>query len=350
MMNVIINEGWADQRFIADRCENYDALWEVVKTYTPDVVSAITGVPEEQIRAAAELYARTPKAGIFYTLGITEHTTGTANVMNLANLAMVTGHVGVPHAGVNPLRGQNNVQGACDMGALPNVYSGYRNVTMPETRGHLRGRLGRAARTATWACASPRCSTRPTPANSRPCTSWARTRSSPTPTPTTCAGAIESLEFLVVQDIFMTETAKYADVILPAACYAEKDGTFTNTERRVPAGAQGGGGSRRGPARLGDHPAICPPAWATRWITTRQRDIFDETAEAHPHVRRHDLRARGHLRSPVALSDRGPPRDGVLASRHVPPWPRAHDAGGVRGAGRAHERGVPDPAHHGAQA
>jgi len=132
IMNIIINEGWADQEFIDTRCENYDELWEVVKKYTPDVVSGITGVPEAKLREAAELYAHTAKAGIFYTLGITEHTTGTANVKNLANLAMVTGHVGVPHSGVNPIRGQNNVQGACDLGALPNVYSGYRNVTVPE--------------------------------------------------------------------------------------------------------------------------------------------------------------------------------------------------------------------------
>src|SRR5659263_480850 len=96
------------------------------------MVSEITGVPEDKLHAAAEIYALTPRAGIFYTLGITEHTTGTANVMNLANLAMVTGHVGVEHAGVNPLRGQNNVQGACDMGALPNTFAGYRPVNEAE--------------------------------------------------------------------------------------------------------------------------------------------------------------------------------------------------------------------------
>jgi formate dehydrogenase alpha subunit len=231
MMNVIINEGWADQRFIADRCENYDALWEVVKTYTPDVVSSITGVPEEQIRAAAELYARTPKAGIFYTLGITEHTTGTANVMNLANLAMVTGHVGVPHSGVNPLRGQNNVQGACDMGALPNVYSGYRNVTVPEHAAFFEDAWGVPLNRDL----GLRIPEMFDAAHAGELKAMYIMGEDPILTDADAnhvRGAIEALEFLVVQDIFMTETAKYADVILPAACYAEKDGTFTNTERR----------------------------------------------------------------------------------------------------------------------
>jgi formate dehydrogenase alpha subunit len=231
MMNVIINEGWADQTFIAERCENYDELWQVVQKYTPDVVSRITGVPEEQIREAAELYARTAKAGIFYTLGITEHTTGTANVMNLANLAMITGHVGVPHSGVNPLRGQNNVQGACDMGALPNVYSGYRNVTKPENAALFED---------AWGVPLNRDLGLRTPEMFDAMHAGALKAmyimgEDPILTDADAnhvRGGIEALDFLVVQDIFMTETAKYADVVLPAACYAEKEGTFTNTERR----------------------------------------------------------------------------------------------------------------------
>ena len=231
MMNIIVNEGWADREFIAKRCENYDELWEVVKKYTPDVVSHITGVPAEQILAAAELYARTPKAGIFYTLGITEHTTGTANVMNLANLAMITGHVGVPHAGVNPLRGQNNVQGACDMGALPNVYSGYRNVTKPEHAAFFE---------EAWGVSLNRDLGLRTPEmfdamHAGELKAMFVMGEDPILTDADAnhvRGGIEALEFLVVQDIFMTETAKYAHVVLPAACYAEKDGTFTNTERR----------------------------------------------------------------------------------------------------------------------
>jgi formate dehydrogenase alpha subunit len=232
MMSIIINEGWADWEFIAKRAENYDDLWAVVKNYTPDVVSRITGVPEDKIREAAEIYARTARAGIFYTLGITEHTTGTANVMNLANLAMVTGHVGVPHAGVNPLRGQNNVQGACDMGALPNVFSDYRSVTKPENLAvfeqawnvPLSGKTGLRTPEMFDAIVAGDITTMYIMGEDPILTDADANH---------VRKAISKLEFLVVQDIFLTETAKYADVVLPAACYAEKDGTFTNTERRV---------------------------------------------------------------------------------------------------------------------
>jgi formate dehydrogenase alpha subunit len=232
LMNIIINEGWADKTFIAERCEGYDNLWEVVQNYTPAVVSAITGVPEDKLYSAAEIYARTSRAGIFYTLGITEHTTGTANVMNLANLAMVTGHVGVEHAGVNPLRGQNNVQGACDMGALPNVFSDYRSVSKPENVAIFENAWG--------AKLSDRPGLRIPEMFDAIIDGEVKAMYIMGEDPVLTDAdanhvrkAIGGLEFLVVQDIFLTETAKYADVVLPAACYAEKDGTFTNTERRV---------------------------------------------------------------------------------------------------------------------
>jgi len=232
MINVIVNERWADWEFIAKRAEGYDDLWDVVKKYTPEVVSEITGVPADQIRAAAELYATTPRAGIFYTLGITEHTTGTANVINLANLALVTGHVGVPHAGVNPLRGQNNVQGACDMGALPNTYPDYRSVTKPEYaaifeeawQANLSRELGLRTPEMLDAMVAGEIKALYVMGEDPVLTDADAHH---------VRKAIASLDFLVVQDIFLTETAKYADVVLPAACYAEKDGTFTNTERRV---------------------------------------------------------------------------------------------------------------------
>ncbi len=232
MIHLILTQGWADWEFIAKRCENYDDLWEVVKKYPPEVASEISGVPVAQIYAAAEMYAHTPRAGIFYTLGITEHTTGTANVINLANLALVTGHVGKPHAGVNPLRGQNNVQGACDMGALPNVYSGYRQVTDPQAAAlferawgvPLNPKLGLRIPEMFDGVLEGTVKTMfvmgEDPALTDPDINHVRK-------------ALSGLEFLVVQDIFLSETAKYADVVLPAACYAEKDGTFTNTERRV---------------------------------------------------------------------------------------------------------------------
>ncbi len=232
LINIIINEGWADRKFMEQYCEGYDDLWEVVREYPPDRVSAITGVPADRLHAAAEIYARTKRAGIFYTLGITEHTTGTANVMNLANLAMVTGHVGVRHSGVNPLRGQNNVQGACDMGALPDLFSGYKTVAKSSnvemfsegwgTR--LSGRLGLRI---------PEMFEEALSGNLKAMYVMGEDPVLTDPDSSHVRRALGSLEFLVVQDLVMTETARYADVFLPAACYAEKDGTFTNTERRV---------------------------------------------------------------------------------------------------------------------
>jgi formate dehydrogenase alpha subunit len=232
MINVIINERWADWEFIAKRAEGYDDLWDVVKKYTPEVVSEITGVPAEQIRAAAELYARTPRAGIFYTLGITEHTTGTANVINLANLALVTGHVGVPHAGVNPLRGQNNVQGACDMGALPNTYPDYRSVTKPEYAAIFE-KAWKTTLSRELGLRTPEMLDAMVAGEIKALYVMGEDPVLTDADAHHVRRAIASLDFLVVQDIFLTETAKYADVVLPAACYAEKDGTFTNTERRV---------------------------------------------------------------------------------------------------------------------
>ncbi len=232
LMHIIIKEDWIDKKFIKERCEGFEKVAELVKKYTPEMVSEITGIEQDKIYKAAELYAKTERAGIFYTLGITEHTTGTANVMNLANLAMITGHVGKEFSGVNPLRGQNNVQGACDMGALPNVFPGYQDVTDPEkikffeeqwevTLNKRPGlRIPEMIDLALTGEVKAMYVMGEDPALTDPDLNhvWK---------------ALENLDFLVVQDLFITETARFADVILPAACYAEKDGTFTNTERRV---------------------------------------------------------------------------------------------------------------------
>jgi formate dehydrogenase major subunit len=232
ILHTIISNGWHDKEYIETRTEGFEALWETVKDYPAELASEICGVPAATIVEAAKLYATTPKAGIFYTLGITEHTVGTANVMNLANLAMVTGHIGFPNAGVNPMRGQNNVQGSCDMGALPNSFPGYPSVLddeakekfhkaygvrMPETTGL---RIPEMVELAVEGTLKAMYIMGEDPALTDADANHVRK-------------ALESLDFLVVQNIFMTETAKYADVFLPAALYAEKDGTFTNTERRV---------------------------------------------------------------------------------------------------------------------
>ncbi len=232
LINIIINEGWADKEFIAERCEGYDRMWAVVQKYTPTRVSRITGVPEDKLYAAAEIYARTRRAGIFYTLGITEHTTGTANVMNLANLAMVTGHVGVEHAGVNPLRGQNNVQGACDMGALPNLLPGYVEVGAAVGAAMFEEKWGTRLSGAA-GLRIPEMFDMVLSGDVKGMYIMGEDPVLTDPDANHVRRALENIDFLVVQDIFLSETAKYADVVLPAACYAEKDGTFTNTERRV---------------------------------------------------------------------------------------------------------------------
>ncbi len=232
ILHAIITNDWHDKAYIEERTEGFDALWETVKDWPVERAAEISGVPAETIVAAAKLYATTPKAGIYYTLGITEHTVGTANVMNLANLGMITGHIGFPNAGVNPLRGQNNVQGSCDMGALPNSYPGYPSVLdfeaqkkfselygvqMPQDMGL---RIPEMFDLAVEGTLKGMFIMGEDPALTDADANHVRR-------------ALENLEFLAVQNIFMTETAKYADVFLPAALYAEKDGTFTNTERRV---------------------------------------------------------------------------------------------------------------------
>ena len=145
LMNVIISEGLADEKFIAERTEDYEELKALVAEYTPEKVEEITGVSVHKIRAAARLYATSKPAAIIYSMGITQHTTGVDNVKSTANLAMLCGNMGVPGGGVNPLRGQNNVQGACDMGALPNVYPGYQAVTSEDVQKKFKDAWGSAA-------------------------------------------------------------------------------------------------------------------------------------------------------------------------------------------------------------
>jgi formate dehydrogenase major subunit/formate dehydrogenase alpha subunit len=233
MMHVILAEGWEDREFIESRTENFEALRDVVSDYTPERVAEICGIPAEEIVQAARRFAAAKNAMLFYSMGITQHTCGVDNVRTCANLVMLTGNIGRPGTGVNPLRGQNNVQGACDMGALPNVYSGYQSVTNEETRRKFAEAWGVATLpeqpglTVTDAINAAAEGTLKglfimgeNPMMSDPDQNHARE-------------ALEKLEFLAVQDIFPTPTTALADVVLPATSYAEKDGTFTSTERRV---------------------------------------------------------------------------------------------------------------------
>jgi len=232
LCHVIIRENLVDQDYVRERTENYEAFAESVAECTPEWAEKITGVPAADIEEAAKIYGSAERAAIYYTMGITQHTSGTDNVKSLANLALMTGNLGKPGAGLNPLRGQNNVQGASDMACAPVFLPGYQRVDNDEARarfeelwgGPLPAKVGLTATDMTQAMIDGTIDAMwimgENPVMSDPNINHARK-------------ALESVKFLVVQDIFLTETAELADVVLPAAAYAEKEGTFTNTERRV---------------------------------------------------------------------------------------------------------------------
>ncbi len=232
MLHAIFAHGWEDRAYLAARCTGLEHLRASVAAYPLERVAETTGVPARDIEEAARWYATTPRAFLAYCLGVTQHICGTENVIALSNLALVTGHVGVEGAGINPLRGQNNVQGACDMGALPDVYSGYQRVADPAAR----ARFG-----AAWGVELP----------ARPgLTSLAMQHAAwdgqlrclvilgedpvvTDPAQHRVQRALAALDTLIVVELFLTDTAASADIVLPAASFAEKDGTFTSTERRV---------------------------------------------------------------------------------------------------------------------
>lgn len=236
MAHHIIASGLHNKKFIEERTEGFEEFWAVVQRYTPEYAEKITGVPAEKIKQAAELYARGKPGMIIYCLGVTEHRTGVISVQSIANLALITGFVGLPSSGVNPLRGQNNVQGACDMGAIPEFLPGYQRwdnpehvkkfedawgVQLPKTSGYyplifcsrmwddiLNGNLH-----GLYVIGEDVALTEANISKVR--------------------RALQRLDFLVVQELFMTPTAELAHVVLPAASFAEIDGTFTDSERRV---------------------------------------------------------------------------------------------------------------------
>jgi formate dehydrogenase alpha subunit len=258
LANIILQEGLWDKEFVESRTEGFEEWKARIADYTPEKVSEITGVPVADLYAAARLYAtggqgvgaervdgKYPPSSITYCLGITEHICGTENVISLADLAMLTGNVGRPGSGVNPLRGQNNVQGACDMGCLPDVLPGYQKTINEDVRAAFAKAWfpGRSPKgdPAIWAAMLPsnRGLTEPEMLQGaidgqiKAMFVWGENTVLSEANANHARHALESLEFLVVQDIFLTETAQLADVVLPAASFAEKDGTFTNTERRI---------------------------------------------------------------------------------------------------------------------
>ena len=280
LMNVIVDEGLYDKRYVDERTEGFEALKEALKKYTPDAVEKITGIPAVDLREAARVYAMAKKASILYTMGVTQHTTGTDAVKSIANLAMLCGNVGIESGGVNPLRGQANVQGACDMGALPEVFPGYQRVDNPEVRSKFEKAWG-------------------APLPDKPGLTIVEIMNAAhrgaikalyvmgenvmlsDPDLTHVEEALKKIDFLVVQDILPNDTTKFAHVVLPAACSAEKDGTFTNTERRV-----------QRVRKAVPPPGAAKPDWQIiSELSTRMgypmkysspRDIMDEIAQVTP--------------------------------------------------------------------
>jgi len=235
IMNIIIAEDIYDKEFVETRTEGFNELREAVSRYTPKVVKAIAGVSTRDLEKAARMYANADKAMIAYAMGITQHITGTDNVKTIANLAMLTGHIGRPGTGVNPLRGQNNVQGACDMGGLPNVFSGYQPVANDDARKKFESAWG-VELNATPGITMIDMMSAAKKGDFKAMYIMGENPILSDPDSTHVEQALSNLDFLVVQDIFLTETARLADVVLPAASFAEKTGSYTNTERRVQAG------------------------------------------------------------------------------------------------------------------
>lgn len=233
MMSVILKENLIDTEFIADRTEDFDALATELANWNPERAAEICGINAQDIIKAARLYAKAKKASIFYSMGITQHSDGTNHVMSISNLALMCGHLGKESSGVNPLRGQNNVQGACDMGALPNVYPGYQPVASLENKEKFEKAWGISGLSTEMGLRIPEMLDAATSGDLKAIYILGENPMVSDPDIHHVEKALESLDFLVVQDIFLTETAMKADVVLPAACFAEKDGTFTNTERRV---------------------------------------------------------------------------------------------------------------------
>ena len=233
MAKVIVDEGLLDEEFVRGRTEGFEEFRESLKLFSLERVQDITGVPAEDIRNAALLYARAERSAILYAMGITQHSHGTQNVLAVADLAMLTGNIGKPGTGVNPLRGQNNVQGACDVGALPGVLPGYRSVTDPQALKSASEVWGVSNLPSTSGLTLPELMKGALEGKIKAMLIMGENPVISDPDRAHTERALSNLEFLAVLDIFLTETARFAHVVLPAASFAEKEGTFTNTERRV---------------------------------------------------------------------------------------------------------------------
>ena len=342
IMHTIIEEGLADEAFIRERTENYAALEALVADYRPEKVAPVTGIDAKTIREVARLYATSKRSMIFWGMGISQHVHGTDNARCLISLALLTGQIGRPGTGLHPLRGQNNVQGASDVGLIPMSFPDYARVDNPAAHERFEALWGmpldsKPGLTVTEVMDAAHAGTLrgmyimgENPAMSDPNVAHAR-------------DAMVLLEHLVVQDIFFTETAGFADVILPASAFPEKTGTFTNTDRRVQMGRK----------------AVDPPGQARQdlWIITElarrigldwnyrgPQDVFAEIRRATPSmagITWERLEAEGSCTYP--LEHEGDPGSAGDFRRFVSARgrPRAVRAGGVQRRGRTARRRVP---------
>lgn len=232
MAHVIIEEGLVDEEYVRERTEGFEAFKNAVADWTPERAAQVCGIDARDLKAAALTYGTARRAAIAYCLGVTEHSTGTAGVLSLSNLALATGNVGFAGGGVNPLRGQNNVQGACDMGASPTDFTAYQKVANPEARVKFEEAWG-VELSADPGLRSTEVFAAVAAKEVRGLFIFGEDPVRTDPDTTHVIAGLDGLEFLVVCDLFLTETAKHADVVLPGVSFAEKEGTFTNTERRV---------------------------------------------------------------------------------------------------------------------
>jgi formate dehydrogenase major subunit/formate dehydrogenase alpha subunit len=232
LMHILLKNGWEDAAFIATRTEGFEDFRLVIDQYPPEKVAEITRIPVEKLHQAAEILASSKPMAVIWAMGITQHIVGVRNVMSLANLQMLLGNMGVPGGGVNPLRGQNNVQGACDMGGLPNVYPAYQSVTSPEARTKFEH---------AWGVELPQ-QVGLTVTEMMPAVLDGRIKAlyilgedpvMSDPDSKHIRKCLQACDFILLQEIFPSETSIYADVLLPGVTFAEKNGTFTNTERRI---------------------------------------------------------------------------------------------------------------------
>jgi formate dehydrogenase alpha subunit len=233
IMHVILANGWQDQTFIDERTEEFEQFKKVVEAYPPEKAAEVCGVSAEDIRRIAECYSKAEKASLVYCMGITQHTTGVDNVKSLANLAMLTGNLGKESSGVNPLRGQNNVQGACDMGGLPNVFTAYQPVTNATAAEKFAKAWGVEDLSTKIGLTIPAMLEGLEKDTLKALFVLGENPVVSDPDVTHVKKALDKADLLIVQDIFLTATAELADVVLPGVSFAEKDGTFSNTERRV---------------------------------------------------------------------------------------------------------------------